>query len=41
MTERRWAVLFVDPAERERFFARTMRQGLLEAKLAAGESHDI
>lgn len=34
MTERRWAVLFADAAERERYFADQMRAGRLDLKLA-------
>ncbi|MBI4911165.1 MAG: hypothetical protein HY823_00360 [Acidobacteria bacterium] len=35
---RRWAILFVDPEERERFFATAMRQGSLATRLAALET---
>lgn len=33
MAERRWAVLFIDAQERERYFAQAMRQGSLEQGL--------
>ena len=35
LEERRWAILFVDAAQREAFFARAMKEGNLEAKLDA------
>ena len=38
MTERRWALLFVDPIERERYFAETLRQGALPVRLRALEA---
>lgn len=38
LNERRWALLFIDPVERERFFAESMRQGTLATRLAALES---
>lgn len=37
MEERRWAVLFVEPAQREAYFGEAMRKGTLEANLAALE----
>ena len=37
MAERRWAVLFIDPQERERYFAQAMRQGSLQQSLGALE----
>jgi hypothetical protein len=39
ISERRWAVLFIDPVERERFFAEAMRQGTLESRLTALEGN--
>jgi len=38
LEERRWAILFVDPAQREAWFAHAMEKGVLEAKLAALEA---
>ena len=40
LTERRYAVLFVDAGERERWFAAAMRRGDLEARLEALEKSD-
>jgi len=37
LEERRWAILFADPAQREAWFASSMKQGTLEARLAALE----
>ncbi len=38
MTQRRWALLFIDPIERERFFAEAMRSGTLAARLRGIEA---
>ncbi|BDU74199.1 hypothetical protein [Mesoterricola silvestris] len=37
LEERRWAILFADPAQREAWFASAMKQGTLETRLAALE----
>ncbi len=37
MAERRWALLFTEPSEREAFFSEAMEKGTLEARLAAME----
>jgi hypothetical protein len=38
MEQRRWAILFVEPAQREQYFAEAMRAGNLEKRLIAMET---